>query len=154
MSEWAVDPEIESGEWPQEFSGAWMGIINDYISNDTICALYFNNNYPEAHLENYSSIPVDLGLPQAYISWRTNGECREIFVHPDYRRRGIGRKLCAWARYYANYSQGLLFTPPAKMTEQAQLMFQNISLVYGEPYTDPEEFPSTIPYGYWGGYLV
>ncbi len=154
MSEIILDEGIESGEWPQEFSGAWVAAISDPITTDFICALYFDEINSESTVVEYQSIPPEIGIPDAYVSWKTDGECREIFVHPDYRRRGIGTKLCAWARSYAYNNQGLVFKAPPTMTASAQAMLQNVSNVYGEEYTDPESSPPTLPYGYWGGYLV
>lgn len=152
MSEVILDENIENGEWPNEFSNAWLYVFFDYITSDTVAALFFDNDFNEGTvIEGYSKT---LTIPNAYVSWKTNGECREIFVDPEYRNKGIGSKLCAWARSYCLNNENIIFHAPPYMTPDAQQMFQSISNKYGEEYTNPEYFPPTIPYGYWGGYLV
>lgn len=155
MSDIALDPEIESGQWPSEFSGAWIDVSPDPISGDTVLSLRFNNDHEEGYVLVNTERSLDPPIPDAYVSWRQDGECREIFVHPNYRRRGIGTKLCAYARSYAyNNQNGLVFYAPEKMTDEAKMMYMHISEIYNEPFTDPEYFPRSIAYSYWGGYLV
>lgn len=155
------DESIVQGQWPEEFSGAWAYLCDDPITLDTLFCLYFDEQNSEGSVLTFSSIPYDIGLPDAYVSWRMNedrpsnmGECREIYVSENFRRRGIGTKLCAWARYYAKNNQDVVFRAPQSMSQSAQLMFHHIADVYNEEYTDSTDFPDTVPYGYWGGYLV
>lgn len=156
-----VDENIDSGEWPEEFSGAWAYVCQDLVTLDYLFCLYFDERNTEGEVLEFTQISHEFGLPDAYVSWRMNpelteymGECREIFVHPDHRRSGIGTKLCAWARSYAKNNQNVVFRAPSKMTPEAQYMFHHIAEIYNEEYTNPIDFPNTIPYGYWGGYLV
>lgn len=152
MSEIILDDQIEEGVWPEEFSGAWIDLSFDPITEDTVASLYFDNRFPEGHINIREERYFELPLPQAYISWKPSGECRQIFVNESHRRRGIGTKLCAWARSFC-WNQGIIFSAPDKMSNDAKLMFNYISEVYGEPYTDPEESSMLRGYGYWG-YLV
>lgn len=148
----ALDNDIENGEWPDEFSGAWIYVFYDPITTDVVACLFFDGDFPQGTvIEGYSN---PISLPAAYISWKQNGECREIFVSEEYRRRGIGTKLCAWARSYTYNNENFPFCAPNKMSIDAQLMYQHISSVYDEPYNDPEDFPPNIRFPYWGGYLV
>ena len=151
MSEVAVDSNIESGIWPDEFSGAWMYIFYDYVTTDTALCLFFDEDFEEGTIiEGYSP---SISLPKAYVSWKEDGVCRDLFVHPDYRRRGIGNKLCAYARSYL-LKENKIFSAPERMSLAADGMYQYISDVYGEGYSAPVTIPHNIPYGYWGGYLV
>ena len=151
MSDIAVIPEIALGEWPEAFSNGWISVFYDEITGDTVACLYFNNIHEESSVIELDARPTE--LPDAYISWVQDGTCKEIYVSRDHRRKGIGTMLCGWARSYLLQSD-VVFHAPQKMTESAQLMFHSISENYGEPYTDPFDAPPTIPYGYWGGYLV
>lgn len=147
-----LDSNIEGGGWPPEFAGGWAYIFYHDITTDTVLCLFKDNDFPEGTvIEGYGH---SITLPQAYVSWRTNGECREIYVKPEYRSAGLGTALCAYARSYAYKNNGVVFSAPSRMTISAQGMLQNICNVYGEEYTNPEDFPPTFPYGYWGGYLV
>lgn len=153
-SEVVLDESIENGEWPVEFSTAWILVTPDPISGDTLACLNFDDRNIEGTVIESAEREINLPLPQAYVSWKNNGECREIFVHPEYRRRGIGTKLCAWARSYTNKNKNITFHAPNSMTVEAKLMYNYISNYYGEPYFEPEDFPKTLPYSYWGGYFV
>jgi GNAT superfamily N-acetyltransferase len=151
MSEIIVDSSIESGKWPVEFSDGWLYVYYDYVTLDTVLCLFFDDDFPEGTIiEGYNPT---IEIPSAYVSWRQNGICRDIFVHPDFRRRGIGSKLCAYARSYL-LKEGKVFDAPPTMSAAADGMYESISSVYGEPYSEPNVVPHPIPYGYWGGYLV
>jgi GNAT superfamily N-acetyltransferase len=152
MSEVIVDSEIESGKWPIEFSGAWIEVIYDYLSSTYVASLYFDDRNEEGAVVINPDRIFELPLPQAYISWNLNGVCKEIYVIQDYRGRGIGTKLCAWARSYL-LKHGVLFSAPDKMSIDASAMFQSISTKYGEPFTYPEESGILRGYSHWG-YLV
>lgn len=154
MDNIVVDEQIENGEWPQEFNGAWVAVCHDAITTDTVASLFFDDIHNSGDIIEWEYIDISMRLPDAYVSWREDGVCREIFVSKDYRRRGIGSKLCAWARSYTVLNSENIFSPPQKMTLEAQMMYRSLSNNYGEPYNDPEDFPPTIPYSYWGGYLV
>lgn len=161
MNDIVLDENIENGEWPEEFSGAWMAICNDPVTTDVVCCLFFNQQNLESSLVDFNGIQYELGLPDAYISWKNNlefieqmGECREIFVSKNFRRRGIGTKLCAWARSYTYNNESYVFRAPNRMTYGAKSMYQNISNIYSEPFDDPMESEIPIPYSYWGGYFV
>ena len=161
MTEIITDQYIDNNVWPEEFSSGWIAVYNDYITLDVVSCLYFDDTNPEGTVLEFYGIQKDIRMPDAYISWKNNleypekiGECREIFVSRDFRRRGIGTKLCAWARSYAYNSSGIIFKAPPRMTIDAQSMYSHISNIYGEPYNDPEDFPPNIPYSYWGGYIV
>lgn len=147
-----LDSNIEDGGWPPEFAGGWAYIFYHDITTDTILCLFKDNDFPEGSV--IEGVGESISLPQAYVSWKANGVCREIFVMPEYRNQGIGTALCAYARSYAYKTQNVVFSAPPKMTKSAQGMLQNVCNIYGEQYTNPEDFPPTIPYGYWGGYLV
>jgi GNAT superfamily N-acetyltransferase len=161
MNDIIVDSDIESGSWPEAFEGAWGLVFNDVITLDSVFCVFFDSDNDSGTILEYPSIPLHIRIPDAYVSWRMNpqepernGECREIFVGDDFRRRGVGTKLCAWARSYAKNNQNVLFRAPSRMTPAAQSMFESISDIYGEEYTNPEEFPPTIPYSYWGGKIL
>lgn len=161
MSSISVDEEINSGGWPEEFFGAWIALCNDPVTTDIIACLYFDDLHSESSIINFEGIQYELRLPDAYVSWKNNvefvesrGECREIFVSKNFRRRGIGTKLCAWARSYTYNNEDYIFSAPERMTSGAILMYNNISDIYNEPFIDPEESPLPIPYSYWGGYFV
>lgn len=147
-----LDSNIENGQWPPAFSGGWAYVFYHSVTSDTVVSFYKDNDFPEGTIIIGYDQP--LSIPQAYVSWQSNGECREIFVMPEYRNQGIGTALCAFARSYAYNNEGVIFRAPDKMTLSARAMLQNVCNIYGEEYTNPEEFPPTIPYGYWGGYLV
>jgi GNAT superfamily N-acetyltransferase len=149
-----LDEAMESGQWPQEFEGAWMDITFDNLSGDTVASLYFNATFDSGHINVNEDRLFRSELPSAYVSWMRDGTCREIFVHPDFRRRGIGTMICVFARSYAYQNQGLVFSAPGSMTESARLLYSHISDSYGEPFGDPENYPPGVPYAYWGGYFV
>jgi GNAT superfamily N-acetyltransferase len=147
-----VDNDIEQGSWPIEFSEAWIEIVYDNICQDYVASLYFDERNPEGTIIENPDRVFELPLPQAYISWKSNGECKEIFVYKDYQRMGIGTKLCAWARSYL-LKNDIIFHAPNKMSTDAQGLFEALSIKYGEPYTNPEEAAVLRGYSYWG-YLV
>jgi len=148
------DEGISNGEWPAAFAGGWVAAFYDEVTTDVVVCLHVDSDHQEGEVLTFPSKPADLALPNAYVSWMQDGTCREIYVHPDYRRRGIGSALCAWARYFAAEKCNIVFKAPDRMTLEAQAMFQSLSNTYGEPYTDPENFPPTVPYSYWGGYFI
>ena len=146
------DENIQNGQWPEEFKDAWIYIFSDSISSDTVMCLFKDNDFPEGTvIEGYNK---SIAFPEAYVSWKTDGVCREIFVYPTHRRMGIGAALCAYARSYAYNSEGVVFRAPPAMSISAQGMLQNIENKYQEPYTNPEDFPPTVAYGYWGGIIL
>jgi GNAT superfamily N-acetyltransferase len=151
MESIVVDTDIELGEWPQEFSGAWMYIYYDFPTTDTVMCLFFDSDFEEGTvIEGYRPT---IQIPSAYVSWKEDGVCRDIFVHPDFRRLGVGSKLCAYARSYL-LKEDKVFNAPETMSAAADGMYEKISEVYGEPYHTPNVVSHPIPYGYWGGYLV
>lgn len=149
-----LDPEFESGVWPEEFNGGWIEIVDDTISGDTVAVLYFNENNPSGTVTVLNARIFREDIPDAYISWAPNGRCREIFVHPNYRRRGIGTKLCAFARSWAYHNQGVVFDSPGSMSHSAKKMYEYVCESYGEEFKEPLPFPEGVPYPYWGGYLI
>lgn len=154
MEDVVFDERISNGEWPASFAGGWITAFYDEPSTDIVVALYVDDSNPQGTVMTYPAMPADLPLPAGYVSWMQDGTCREIYVHPDFRRRGIGSALCAWARYFAALKCNIVFKAPDRMTPEAQAMFRSLSSTYGEPYTDPEDFPVTVPYSYWGGYFI
>lgn len=152
MDSVAIDQDIENNIWPQEFSGAWIEIVWDDVCNDYVASLHFDERNQEGSVIVNPERNFDLPLPRAYVSWRPDGRCKEIFVHQDYQRMGIGTKLCAWARSYL-LKDGIIFHAPTRMSPSASSLFESISIKYGEPYTNPEEASVLRGYSYWG-YLV
>lgn len=155
------DSNINAEIWPEQLEGSWIAVCDDPITTDIVACLFFDDTYESGSVINFNGIQKELRLPDAYISWKNNieyqdsiGTCREIFVGRDFRRRGIGTFLCAWARSYTLNNFDYYFIAPDKMTTDAQYMYQYISNIYGESYNNPEDFPPTIPYSYWGGYFV
>lgn len=155
------DEFIENGGWPEEFLGAWIAVCNDPVTTDIVACLYFDDSYPESSVMNFDGIQYELRLPDAYVSWKNNldypdnlGECREVFVSREFRRKGIGTKLCAWARSYTHKNEDYIFYAPKRMTYGAKSMYENISNIYDEPFNDPMESEIPVPYSYWGGYFV
>lgn len=144
-----VDPAIAAGSWPTEFSGAWIEVSPDPVSGDTVASLFFDERHEGGSVVELADRSFTEPVPAAYVSWMSDGTCRELYVKVEYRRRKIGSMLCAWARSYCLKS-GILFSPPIKMSPDAMLMFQSLCSTYGEEYTGPEEAPVFRGYGYWG----
>lgn len=149
MSEIITIPELENNAWPAEFSGAWANIMIS-ILNNTIFALYFNNIHPEGTIiedNNY------LELPDAYISIRPNGEIYEIYVTPPYRRKRIGAMMCAWTR--TNFiNKELVVRAPKFMTDDANYLYNYLSIMYNEPYVSPGGVPIFNIYLDFGGWSL
>lgn len=161
MSSIPVDEEINAGLWPEELTPSWILVFNDYPTKDIVACLYFDETNESGSVVQAEGFVEALRLPDAYVSWQDNeeypekqGRCREIFVSRDFRRKGIGTFLCAWARSYTLNNFDYYFIAPDKMTKEAQYMYQYISDAYGEEYNNPEDFPLNIPYSYWGGHFV
>lgn len=151
MENVVVDENIESGIWPNEFNNGWLNIFIDIVSGDTVLCLYFNNDFPYETVHESEERPII--LPDSYVSWDRDGNCIEVFVKPELRRRGVGTALCAYARSYA-LSKGIIFSAPHKMSLNAKMMYESICNKYGETYLDPEELGSTLAYGYWGARFI
>lgn len=145
-----VDAFIDSGGWPTAFSGAWIEVSPDYISGTTVASLFFDGRHPEGTVIELEERSFTEPVPPAYVSWQSHdGVCKELFVDTQYRRRGIGSTLCAWARSYC-LRFGLVFSAPTRMSPDAALMFYSLCENYGEEYTNPIEAPVFRGYGYWG----
>lgn len=152
MSNIIIDNDIKNGVWPTALSGSWLYIFYHEITGDTVMACFFDDDFPEGTIiEGYN---ITYTIPQAYVSWMPDGKCREIYVQREFRGQGIGTAMCALARTHLYNKNGIVFHAPQKMTESAQTMLHRISEEYGEPYSNPENAVPSIPYGYWGGYLI
>lgn len=140
--------ELNGGEWPKEFSNAW---INKFInSRNRICfGLYFNNKYPQGFiLENEQ----EETLPDAYIVIGSDGLILEVFVKKQYRGNKVATMLCGWTRSYL-LQDGIITAPPQAMTDDARALYSYLSNTYGEPFIDPEGSPFFIVYSDFNGGL-
>ena len=145
MSELVIVPELENS-WPSEFQGSWANIFVSPLGN-TVFSLYFNDSNPEGTIVEDNNY---LEFPDAYVSIRTNGEIYENYVLPPFRRRGIGAMMCAWTR--TNFiSRDLIVKAPKYMTDDANSLYNYLSLVYNEPYVNPGPVPIWDVYMDYGG---
>ena len=147
MNDIVLDQNIEDGEWPSPFNNGWLNAFIDKVSGDTVLCLYLNNDFSPETLHESEERPE--ALPDSYVSWDRDGNCIEIFVKSELRRRGVGTALCAYARSYA-LDKGVIFSAPHKMSLNAKMMYESICDQYGEPYSYPEQLGDTLAYGYWG----
>lgn len=149
MTDVIIVPELENEAWPPQFDGAWGNIMISILGN-TVLSLYFNNTYSSGTiLENNNY----LELPDAYISIHPDGEIYEVYVIPPLRGRGIASVLCAWTR--TNFiNNGLVVKAPNFMADSGKGLYNYISMVYNEPYIEPEGVPMFGVYSDFGGWSL
>lgn len=146
MSELVIVPELENNSWPVQFSGAWANIMTSILGN-TVFSLYFNNENAEGSILENNDYKE---LPDAYISINPDGYIYEIYVIPPLRRKGIGAMMCAWTR--TNFIQrDIIVKAPKCMTDDANALYNYLSVVYNEPYVSPGGVPIFNIYLDFGG---
>jgi hypothetical protein len=142
---------IISGGWPEELSGSWINFIDDG-TNYTI-AVYFNDHFPEAHIEETDSpyfINYPENYPDAYMSWNKNtGQIFEAYVKPTLRRTGIATVIALLICIHRAQNNDEYYTikPDASNSSVMQLI-DAIQTRYGiGPTRDPQQlFNSGIVY--------
>lgn len=142
---------IISGGWPEELSGSWINFITDDI-NYTI-AVYFNDFFPEAHIEEtsepyFNNYPDN--YPDAYMSWNKNtGQIYEAYVKPNLRRYGIASTIALLICIHRAQNNDEYYTikPDASNSAVMQLI-DSIQTKYAVgPTKDPQQlFESGIVY--------
>ena len=101
-----------------------------------VCAFYDDGKYPDKTIyeikdgENFA----DFGIPQSYNCWIINDTyIYEAFTRKAYQDTEVGSSLLFLSKCYVS-NKGKDLIAPALMSEDADLLYKNVSELYGEPY--------------------
>ena len=169
MSEWISDgtptelayltlQELNSTGWISDLPNEGWVLIGE-SEGFGVCAFYDDNKHTHKtiyEIQKGESFK-DYGIPQSYNCWIPQDTyIYEAFTRKKYRNTLVGSALLFLSKCYVS-NKGENLVAPALMSEDADLLYKNVSELYGEPYNMDRSHIVPMPvrlFHPWGGKFV
>lgn len=127
--------ELNSSGWISSLpENGWVLIGESGVFG--VCAFYDDGRYPDKTIHEITEEEKfpDFGIPQSYNCWiKSDPYIYEAFTRKAYQDTEVGSSLLFLSKCYVS-NKGKDLIAPALMSEDADLLYKNVSELYGEPY--------------------